>query len=99
MAAVPVFVGLDYSTEVVKVAVLELQGNVLARKPWHNDAARLDEFVRRFGTPVATGSPTPSKPNTPRTRASGGRLRRANSEQSAVAPDFLFISLARPCTA
>ena len=52
MATVPVFVGLDYSSEVVEVAVLDGQGNVLANKPWHNDAARLDRFVRQFGIPV-----------------------------------------------
>lgn len=52
MGTVPVYVGLDYSAEAVEVAILDGQGKVLANKPYLNDAARLDRFVREWGTPV-----------------------------------------------
>ena len=52
MTTVPVFVGLDYSDEVVEVAVLDGQGHVLANKPCGNEAARIDDFVRQYGTSI-----------------------------------------------
>lgn len=52
MATLPVFVGLDYSDAMVEVAVLDGQGKVLINKPCANDAARLDQCVRQFGSSI-----------------------------------------------
>jgi transposase len=47
---VPLFVGLDYSQAAVQVCVLDPAGKVLANARCPDDAQRLDELVRRFGT-------------------------------------------------
>jgi len=55
MATVPIFVGLDYSDQVVEVAVLDSQGKVLSNRPLANDGAELDRFVRQFGSSIRAG--------------------------------------------
>src|SRR5437773_4064594 len=55
MGTLPVFVGLDYSDQVVEVAVLDGQGKVLANKPCVNDASKVDQFVRQFGSSIRAG--------------------------------------------
>ena len=47
---VPVFVGLDYSQTAVQVCVLDHAGKVLANARCPDDARRIDEVARRFGT-------------------------------------------------
>jgi hypothetical protein len=47
---VPLFVGLDYSQHAVQVCVLDPHGKVLANARCPDDARRIDELVRRFGT-------------------------------------------------
>lgn len=51
MITVPVFVGLDYHQGKIQTCILDAQGRVLANRPLVNDAAELDAFVRRYGTP------------------------------------------------
>jgi transposase len=55
MATVPIFVGLDYSDQVVEVAVLDGQGSVLSNRPIANVAADLDRHVRQFGSVIRAG--------------------------------------------
>src|ERR1051325_3673824 len=52
MATLAVFVGLDYSDQEIEVTVLDRQGKMLANKPCSNDAAKIDQFVRQFGSSV-----------------------------------------------
>jgi transposase len=52
MATLPVFVGLDYSDQVVEVAVLDGHGKVLANKPCVNEAAKINQFVQQFGSSI-----------------------------------------------
>jgi transposase len=52
MYTLSVFVGLDYSDQVVEVAVLDGQGQVLANKPCVNEAAEIDQYVRQFGSSI-----------------------------------------------
>jgi transposase len=47
---VALFVGLDYSQSAVQVCVLDPHGKVLANARCPDDAQRIDELVRRFGT-------------------------------------------------
>jgi len=55
MGTVPVYVGLDYSDQVVEVAVLDGQGKVLANRPLVNDGNKIDQFVRQFGSAIRAG--------------------------------------------
>src|ERR1700722_20801364 len=52
MNSVTVFVGLDYSDQMVEVAVLDSHGKVLANRPCKNDAASIDQLARRFGSTI-----------------------------------------------
>ena len=52
MSTLTVFVGLDYHASAVQVCVLDATGRVLANRACPNDAAAIDEFVRRHGPAV-----------------------------------------------
>ena len=51
MTSLPVFVGLDYHSQSVQVCILDEKGTVLANRSLSNDAAVIEQFVRRFGEP------------------------------------------------
>ena len=50
MVTVPVFVGLDYSTDLVQVCVMDTSGDVLGNKGCPNSAAQICAFAEKFGT-------------------------------------------------
>ena len=47
---VPLFVGLDYSQHAVQVCLLDPAGKVLCNSPCPDEADRIDQLARRFGT-------------------------------------------------
>lgn len=49
MSNLHVFVGLDYSTEVVQVCVVDPAGTVLGNRGCRNDTGEIQQFAEKFG--------------------------------------------------